>query len=263
MNQAYAMGVRVPRTYLLVEDSRAAKTAYLIMERITGKTLGETLQERAGSSGVEDLLQAFMRSLAGIHALDWQEGFGFLNRQDIANHPDLFYEHEFKYVKMRVNDHGITELKQVIDWLDENRIAIDNLCLLHSDYHPMNILVTPTDEFVIIDWSNTKIGDYRYDLAFAVMGLKSMGFNTDHLVPIYESYAKKKVENLEYFAVLASLWNLLRIYSAVFDHSITGENEETERIFATEYNFYAQEVVRVTQETTGVDLAELLKALGG
>jgi len=55
--------------------------------------------------------------------------------------------------------------------------------------------------------------------------------------------------------------NLLRIYSCVFDHRITGENDVTANLFTNEYKPYALNIVNVTQETTGVSMGELLDAL--
>lgn len=193
---------------------------------------------------------------------DWSKTFTFLDRYNIAENPHLFFTYELAHPKKIIANHRVDALSPVIDWMEDNQVELGEPCLLHSDYHAMNNLVRNESEMVTIDWANTKLGDFRYDLGFAVLVLNSMGFDTtEKMVSLYESISGKKALNLDYFMVLSSLWNLLRIYSCVFDHRITGENEVTANLFTNEYKAYALNIVKTTEETTGVSMDELLGAL--
>jgi len=43
--------------------------------------------------------------------------------------------------------------------------------LVHSDFWPDNIVVSPEQSFTIIDWENTAVGNFTFDIAWALPGL--------------------------------------------------------------------------------------------
>ncbi|MGY5865691.1 MAG: hypothetical protein RTV41_13895 [Candidatus Thorarchaeota archaeon] len=47
----------------------------------------------------------------------------------------------------------------------------------------------------------------------------------------------------------------------MFDHKITGENDVTANLFTNEYRNYALNIVKTTQETTGISMDVLLEEL--
>ncbi len=262
LQKLHAGGIGVPKPYLCIEKSDTTGRAYIIMERIEGPLLSNELAASQSTPRFGQLIESFVRNLVAIHSLDWTKTFTFLDRYDIRENPHLFFTYELGHPKKIIADHQVDALSPVIEWMEVNTVELEEPCLLHADYHVMNNLVRNENEMVTIDWANAKLGDFRYDLGFAVLALNSMGLDLgDKLVLLYESISGKKVMNLEYFMVLSSLWNLLRIYSCVFDHQITGENEVTTNLFTNEYKPYALNIVKVTQKTTGVSLSELLEKL--
>lgn len=262
LQNLHAEGIGVPRPYLCSANSDTTGSAYIIMERIEGPLLSDELYASQSKHRFNQLLKSFVGNLVAIHSLDWTKAFTFLDRYDITGNPHLFFTYELARPKKIIADHRVDALSPVIDWMEANQVELREPCLLHSDYHAMNNLVKHESEMVTIDWANAKLGDFRHDLGFAVIALNSMGFDlTEKLVSLYASISGKTVENLEYFMVLSGLWNLLRIYSCVFDHRITGENEVTANLFTNEYKPYALNIVRTTQETTGVSMDELLEVL--
>ncbi|MHA2207193.1 MAG: phosphotransferase [Candidatus Thorarchaeota archaeon] len=262
LQSLHVEGIRVPRPYLCNEKSDATGRAYIIMERVEGPLLSDELSSSKSTPRFNQLLESFVGNLVEIHSLDWTKTFTFLDWYDITENPHLFFTYELARPKEIIANHRVDALSPVIDWIEADSVELREPSLLHADYHAMNNLVRDENELVTIDWGNTKLGDFRHDLAFAVIALNSMGFDLkDKLVSLYESISGKKVENLEYFMVLSGLWNLLRIYSCVFDHRITGENEETTNLFTNEYRDYALYTIRTTQQTTGVSMSELLDTL--
>jgi aminoglycoside phosphotransferase (APT) family kinase protein len=262
LQSLHAEGIGVPRPYLCNENSATTGRAYIIMERIEGPLLSDVLHASQSKPRFNQLLKSFVGNLVAIHSLDWTKAFTFLDRYDITENPHLFFTYELAEPKKKIVDHRVDALSPVIDWMETNQAKLREPCLLHADYHAMNILVRNENEFVTIDWGNAKLGDFRHDLGFAAMALNSMGFDLkEKLVSLYELISGKKVKNIEYFMVLSSLWNLLRIYSCVFDHRITAENEETARLFTIEYRNYALSVIKTTQQITGVSMSELIEVL--
>jgi aminoglycoside phosphotransferase (APT) family kinase protein len=136
------------------------------------------------------------------------------------------------------------------------------LCLIHGDYHAMNVLVRNDYDLVIIDWMGARIGNFRSDLAFAILTLASADLCLeDTIVTLYETQTGKRVENLDYFTALSCIWNLVRIYSCAFDRSIIGEDDESARLFLREYHRYSRLLVETVQKATGVALPRLPDAI--
>src|SRR5205823_3669542 len=53
-----------------------------------------------------------------------------------------------------------------LHWLDAHRVAEpESPCLLHLDFHPVNLIQRDDGECVVIDWSEADVGDYHADLA--------------------------------------------------------------------------------------------------
>ncbi|MHA1934695.1 MAG: phosphotransferase [Candidatus Thorarchaeota archaeon] len=262
LQSLHVEGIRVPKPYLCNEKSDATGRAYIIMERVEGPLLSDELFTSQSTPRFNQLLESFVGNLVGIHSLDWTNTFTFLDWYDITENPHLFFTYELARPKEIIANHQVDALSPVIDWIEANPAELREPSLLHADYHAMNNLVRDENELVTIDWGNAKLGDFRHDLGFAVMALNSMGFDlTEKLVSLYELISGKKVKDLEYFMVLSGLWNLLRIYSCVFDHRITGENEETAKLFTNDYRGYALNIIKTTQKTTGVSMGELLDVL--
>ncbi|MHA1904410.1 MAG: phosphotransferase [Candidatus Thorarchaeota archaeon] len=262
LQNLHVEGISVPTPYLFNEKSDVTGRAYIIMERIDGSLLSDELFNSQSTPRFNQLIESFVGNLVAIHLVDWTKAFTFLDRYDIKENPHLFFNYELAHPKKIISNHQVDALSPIIDWIEANPVELREPSLLHADYHAMNNLVRNENELVTIDWGNAKLGDFRYDLGFALLALNSMGFDLkEKMISLYELISGKKVKNLEYFMVLSSLWNLLRIYSCVFDHRITGENEETANLFTIEYRNYALNIVKTTQETTGVSLGELFDVL--
>ncbi|MFW9848065.1 MAG: phosphotransferase family protein [Candidatus Thorarchaeota archaeon] len=262
MRNLYTEGISVPRPYICNENSSATGKSYIVMERIEGDILSNVLNSTYSTPRFDVLLESFVENLVKINSIDWTTQFRFLDSYDIVENSHLFIKHQISHPKQLVQEYALDTLSPVISWLEENQPELQEPCFLHSDYHAMNVLVRNDDSLVTIDWSNAKLGDFRYDLGFTILALRSMVHDLqDKIVKIYENKAEVKVGDIDYFIVLSSLWNLFRIYSGAFDYRITGENPETIRLLATEYYDYASAIIKTTQETTGVPLDTLLDEL--
>lgn len=65
-------------------------------------------------------------------------------------------------------EHGwMTRFGEIDDALRERLISIDlkRNCLLHLDYHPLNVMVVRSSVSCVLDWSNAMSGDPRADVA--------------------------------------------------------------------------------------------------
>jgi thiamine kinase-like enzyme len=190
-----------------------------------------------------------------IHNTDWSKLFPDINNEAIKTDPFIFIYNTLSWPKKRLqgfNEPELDEIRQVISWLEENKVPTRDLSLIHGDYHPENILVNKKGEFIIIDWSNISVNDFRFDLAFAISTFNS-ALPTDFkpiLTQLYQQISGKEVEEIEYFMVLASIHNLTRIYSMIINFEISNENDITKNALLNIHKNYTQYLASMVQEIT-------------
>lgn len=259
MKGLYSAGIDIPRPYIFLERFSSLDRASIVMERIQGQLLSEQILASYPGIRFNQLIREYMKTLAKLHSFDWSRHLSFLDSNGVSANPQLSIDYDLSMSKRRAKDYDIKELAQVIGWLEDNRIEKTEVCFVHGDFHPLNIIVTDDARLVTLDWTNAKLADFRTDLGFAVVAMGSSGFDIrEQMISEYESVTKKKVEQLEFFMVLSCLHNVFRVYSAIFDHRITGESEETAQLFRDQYIDYARYIVTTTQDITGVSLEKIL-----
>ena len=71
--------------------------------------------------------------------------------------------------KLKKNDNKIfLEIEKVFEFIEKNLSEMNDekrFCMLHADFHPMNILWGKKDILSIIDWEFFAYGNYLYDIA--------------------------------------------------------------------------------------------------
>ena len=62
-------------------------------------------------------------------------------------------------------------LLPVLTWLRERRdqVLCQRPAIVHWDFHPQNILLRADDTPVVIDWTQIRLSDARFDLAWTLM----------------------------------------------------------------------------------------------
>lgn len=259
MKGLYSAGLDIPRPYILLERLSTLDRACIVMERIQGQLLSEEVLASYPGSRSDRLIREYMKTMARLHSIDWAQHLPFLDSNGVNTDPQLSVDYDLSRPRRLLRRYDINELTQVVGWLEDNEVKIPRACLIHGDYHAMNIMVTNDSRLITIDWTNARLGDFRIDLGFAVVAACSSGLNIrKQMVSEYESATRGSVEDLDYFIVLSTLNNVFRIYSAIFDHRITGESDETAHLFRSEYSDYSRYIVTTTQEITGVSLARIL-----
>lgn len=59
-------------------------------------------------------------------------------------------------------------LRYLASWLDANRPAPVELCLVHGEYSLANLMMRPDGRVLVIDWEYAHIGDPRMDLGWCI-----------------------------------------------------------------------------------------------
>lgn len=202
----------VPRVFLVEEDSSQLGAPFIVMERITGQTMGIALRESPTQQSRLGTL--FAKLFVDLHSLDWQEvirDFGpkpnFV-ANEVIDQQLTNYEHDLAQYKRE-------ELTPILEWLraKESSVSCERLSLTHRDFHPFNIMIDETEKPFVIDWTAANITDYRVDLGWTLLlvGAFSGRELRDSTLEGYVRVKGKQVENINYFEVLAAFRRLLDV----------------------------------------------------
>jgi len=190
----------VPAVLLYKET---ADFSYILMEYAEGETFQALL-----SGGTCDApgIRGLGQTLREIHAVKLAENYdycGILNFQlqqaENNMNNNMLDPDEF------VIDGVKREPEQILRGLTRNRPAPDEVCLLHGDFRPKNIIRGDKNVNVVIDWGFCCAGDPYYDLAIILYY-----FGGDERSAFLEGYGAHSLdyERLRYFDYLSKFINV-------------------------------------------------------
>ncbi len=212
MNQLYKMGFPVPELFTLEKDTSFLGNPFVIMEYIKGKSMWSVLAE-SSTQKTQELLTLFCALFRDLHTLSW-EPFAADPSLYAEKDPYAWIDRWLTIAEKYVDDCKKSEFNPVVDWLDERKFNVpcERLSITHGDYHPHNVLLQ-NDEAFVIDWGGADISDFRMDLAWTLLLASSYGNPEyrDIILSEYERIAGFKIQQIEYFDVLACLKRLFTI----------------------------------------------------
>ncbi len=263
----HRLGYPVPRVDRLERDGSPFGMPFLIMERIHGQPLWQTMF-RVSAERREKLFTLFCGLLARLHALDWQAAVE--NPREFEPGGDQAIIDRILGGWQRYLDAlpGVLPgFAAPFQWLLDHRHEVTSrqASLAHLDFHPENLLLRADNTAVVIDWTNFDITDYRFDLAWTVVLVCSVeGLNRrETLVREYERQRGQPVEGLEFFEVAACL---RRLFSVLFSLS-AGAGQMGMRPGAEEdmrrHAPHLRLVYDMLQQRTGLAIPEVEAFLNG
>ncbi|MHA2424517.1 MAG: phosphotransferase family protein [Candidatus Thorarchaeota archaeon] len=193
----------VPNVLLSETDSSWFGKPFIIMDRVIGKTVQEQIEsgnEEFRLRMISEMSQLFLR----LHEIDWSNASEFLEEYSEIPPRDTYIQ-RIEGIRNWLNRDGADYLLPLVDWLQDNSnsILFEKYSILHNDFHPMNVLVDNEGNYFVIDWTASRVGDYRSDLAWSM--LLAFIYNDNEYWQImlreYESAAGRKVENIDYFLI--------------------------------------------------------------
>jgi aminoglycoside phosphotransferase (APT) family kinase protein len=168
-------GVAIPalRHYDGTGDHHGTKC--IVIDFVEGSSL-QTLLNAADDEARRRHADDLVDTLASIHAIDpatvaptlpappdWNDYLGALI--------DRFRTADADHVE------SVPFLRYVASWLDANRPPPLPLRVVHSDFQPANVMVTPDGRHLMIDWELAHIGDPREDLGYYNVYSAALGPN--------------------------------------------------------------------------------------
>jgi aminoglycoside phosphotransferase (APT) family kinase protein len=152
-------GYPVAAPLLLEEDDSLLGGPFMFMEWVPGQTLLEFLfTHPTGIWGYP----ARMAELQ-VH----------LNTLPVGDFPAPGGEHlprSLAELAAMIREGGFRGMEAGLDWLHTHRPAPPaSPCIIHLDFHPLNLLVADGRFRAVLDWSDADVGDYHADVAATLL----------------------------------------------------------------------------------------------
>lgn len=250
MSSLQAAEYPVPRPFTLQSSSEALGSPFVVMERIYGDSL-EAVFWAGNSTQRASAHVLHARLMAQLHAI---EPSSILPHSPLLKQQDPFASFDAElaglYAQLQRLEAANTwpSLIECLHWVEARRelAGCQRLSVIHGDFHRNNILMRDSGEGpVVIDWSNIRLADYRFDLgwsrviALLINCLAGQPAREILSLETYTQFSGQRTENIELFEVMGCLRILL---DALFSKN-TGRE--------TAY------VVGILKERTGLLLVDL------
>jgi aminoglycoside phosphotransferase (APT) family kinase protein len=200
-------GYPAPRAlFRSLQDAGSAR-AYVAMERITGETVAPLLDGGSQEQKLA-LIRRCCRLYVNLHALP----------PDLSQAPCEGEVIEAWLRQVRTSCQQLPGFfEPVVGWLQEQgeQVTCQRISYLHGDFHVNNLMLQEDGRLVVIDWTGTLLSDYRFDLGWTLLLLRTQG-RAELVAPVLEEYerqAGRAVEHLAFFEVSACY---RRLFDLVF-----------------------------------------------
>jgi aminoglycoside phosphotransferase (APT) family kinase protein len=251
---ANAEGVPVPRVLFEESDSAVLGSAFFVMERVHGRIPSDTPSWHAGGWTTElspaergRLYDNGIAAMVALHALDWRENFGFLEREGTGTALDRYLDHVTEW-------HGWSKpsllfhperIDAALDYVRQNRPAdADALCVTWGDARVGNVIYGDDLEVAaLLDWEGAVLGPPGLDVAWWLMfeDFFSIEQGTPRLEGVagpeatlarYEQLSGRKIPDILYYQILAGLiFSLINSRLADLYIKNYGAKPENARVF--------------------------------
>ena len=157
-NAIAGLGYPAPLVLLASADPAILGGAFLVMERVAGRTLLD-----ARRIGVASVLADMQLRL---HALDAEVLLQALDREGppISREVATFEGHLAR-LERRIAHAKLGGLEKAMRWLSDRRPPPGPRVVCHGDFHPQNILMADGRVTGVLDWPNVIVADREFDVA--------------------------------------------------------------------------------------------------
>ncbi len=249
MKKLHEAGYPVPPVNHLDAAGVCIGKPFIVMKRVLGKTLDGSYQSDS-PEGLREGLSKLVGLFVGLHMLDSSL---FVDVPGLSSYSlAQWYSDYIKHWK----DEYAPWMTPVIDWIDGNMPCEASPSLCHMDFHGMNIMMDEAGQPYVIDWGGSVICDYRLDLAWTLLLYSTFGGSMFRapLIESYEGLSGEKIDDLEFFEVLAAARRIIDLVKTVGGGS-AGLRSDVVRLMRDQRAHFIK-VHDFLEERTGIRLVE-------
>jgi aminoglycoside phosphotransferase (APT) family kinase protein len=216
--------VPVPRVRWFEPEEAALGAPFFVMDRVQGLVPPDSPPYTAGGwlfeASPEDQARLHERALgvlADLHRLDWEEGFGFLQRNDLGP-PGMATQLVAgrAYLEWAAEGGRLPVHEAALAWLEANRPEEPPVGLNWGDARIGNMMFRDFEPVAVFDWEMATLGPAEVDFAWWLLlerysaegnGQPPLPGFPDRAATIarYEELLGREVRDLEYYEVWAAL----------------------------------------------------------
>lgn len=246
-----ASDVAVPSPYWQETTGEVIGAPFYLMERIAGRTPADNPPYNAAGWVTEvapaeraAMWRSYLETLVRIRRLDVQAlGLNFLAKPELGATPlaqELgYYENYLEWIYAgREHPH----VSRSLPWLRANLPGKGEPVLSWGDARIGNMIFQQGRAVAVLDWEMARLGDFRMDLAWGLFleRYHTEGNNVERLpgfmnrtdtIALYQELAGCRVENIEWFEVLAGMRFsviLTRLAQQLMDQGFLPEDSDFE-----------------------------------
>lgn len=225
--------------------------AYVAMEKIAGQTVTHLLN-RGSEEQRQQLVQRCGRLYAHLHALP-PEPWHVPCEEDVI----AIWLEQIRTLCQRLP----AVFEPAMHWLQarSGQLTCRRISYLHGDFHFDNVMLREDGRLVVIDWTGPLLSDYRFDLGWTLLLLRTHGW-AELVTPLLEEYtlqAGQPVEHLAFFEASACCRRLFDlVFSACQDPAALGMKPQVASEIRRQ-RAHVQAVYTRLQECTGCVLPRI------
>jgi aminoglycoside phosphotransferase (APT) family kinase protein len=275
-------GIPVPAWIGLEEDPSLLGAPFLVMGRVEGQSASQRpnynlsgflvdLDPEQRRKAWTNAIEAF----AKIHALDWQDGFTFLDRPDRGKSGlEQYIGYLVEWHRFAAKGRRIPIVDTALEHVLTNRPDNTDTCVLWGDPTPSNTMFR-TDGTVaaLIDWELAALGPPELDLSWWLYfdDLFSRRFGVQRLaglpdkaetIAIYEAASGRKMQHLAYYDIVAAL-RMALVAIGAFDRQVSLGNikPDNKSLNANLMTLYLAEKLQLPLPELGEDFTAFMSNL--
>jgi aminoglycoside phosphotransferase (APT) family kinase protein len=260
MKKLSELGFAVPPVFDLQLGNQPLGAPFILMQGVRGQPM-MVLLLKASEKDKLSLLREFCGLWVELHRLEWKEFVQDPSKITLEDGHAFLSFHLAEWEE-RLNRYHIPVLLPILEWLKERSSTIfsKNLSLIHGDYHPDNVLISEAGEPFVIDWGAVNIADFRVDLGWSLLLATAYGYPLRPVILAeYERQSSEKIEQIEYFEVLAilrRLFDFLVTLTPMQGAEAIGMRPEAVELMKKDL-FHYQNVYSLLTERTGLTIPEI------
>lgn len=176
-----AAGFPTPHVHLSGDRDGGLGRPFFVMDRAPGGSLAHGLKGRQKLVAVRSMPGLLAEAMVRLHRMDVSVVIEALERAGWSA-DSLSVEALLAECACDTRQLQLQQFRRVLDWLRQHELQPKAPVLCHGDMHGFNLVVGEGAVSAVLDWSNARIADPRYDVAYTAQLLALFPVRTPAIV---------------------------------------------------------------------------------